>query len=388
MIRALLALLLGISLNAIEHSSKLSLNFASYSVYKNEAYLEGETKLEQKSELVNANLTLEYLYSTEYKQRRYLLLNELYLSKEYGDYSFTFGKSIKFWGEMEGYNVGDIYNQKNYLLDPFEISKKLGTVGLDVKKYFGEESLEFGMKLYEGDIAYPTATTPYTPFAFSYDKELHLSDEVYTPSLYLAYNFLSESYVDSESKLLFFHGYDTKRYFVPMSTNRLSQYAYRVNKLLFLSHIIYEETIFKCETSYTDVISDAKMSDYLQFSFGVERSFYDLAGVDVSGYFEYYNYSYMERSKIENVDMSELYDNDLFMAFRVDFADVRASELKAGVLYDLTKQERVFKLHAKSRVVDGLVLEAEYLQIVTAQNTPLTYLGDSSRVRLGLTYTF
>ncbi|MEA2073756.1 MAG: hypothetical protein U9O86_09250 [Campylobacterota bacterium] len=384
----LLSLALVLSLNAIEHNSKLSLNFAQYSVYENEFYLQGETELKQESELVNTTLTLEYLYSSEYEERRYLLLNELYLTREHGDYSFLFGKSIKYWGEMEGYNIADIYNQKNYLLDPFDISKKIGSIGFDIKRYFDEESLEFGVKLYEQDLDYPTHTTPFSPFSFNYDSNLHLSDKQYTPSFYLAYNFVSESDIDSESKILLFHGYDTKRYFIPINQTTLAQYAYRVNKLLFLSHLIYGETIFKCEASYTDVINDTKMSDYRQLSFGLERSFYDVAGVDISGYLEYYNYSYTQDNKIKNVDISELYDNDIFMAFRVDFTDIRASELKAGVFYDLANDERLFKLNAKSRIMDGLVVEAEFLKITTAKESVITYLGDSSRATLGLTYTF
>jgi len=384
----LLASLCSFTLNAIEHNSKLSLNFADYSVYKNEVYLEGETKLEHTSKHLNANLTLEYLYSSKHKERRYLMLNELYLTREYDEYSFLFGKSIKYWGEMEGFNIADIYNQKNYLLDPFDISKKIGSIGFDVKRYFDEESFEFGVKLYEEELNYPIGATPYTPFAFNYDTSLHLSDNSYTPSFYLAYNFMSDTNVDSESKLLFFHGYDTKRYFIPTNQTTLAQYAYRVNKLLFLSHLIYGETIFKCEASYTDIISDTKMSDYTQLSFGLERGFYDVAGVDISAYMEYYNYSYREDEKIKNVDISELYDNDAFVALRVDFADIRASEIKAGVLYDLSKDEKLFKLNAKSRVMDGLVVDAEYLHILPSQNSVLTYLGDSSRVTLGLTYTF
>ena len=382
------AILLSVSLCAIEHKSTVSLKYLSYDNYKNETLLQGETSLNLGNDIFTTDIRVEYLYSSEYKDRRYIMLHELYLSKEYEDYSFVFGKTIKYWGELEGFNIGDVYNQKNYLLDPFEKSDKLGAIGLSAKKYFAENSLEFIVKFYEQDIKYPSLDSLYSPFTMNYNKELYLSDKRYTPSIYMVYNLISDERLDSDTKLILMHGYDNKRYFIPFSQTTLTQYAYRVNKFLFTSNILYSDTLFKCEASYTDIINDDKMSDYSQLSFGVEKSFYNIASTDLDIYVEYYKYIYMQDDKMENVDISEIYNNDVFSALKLNFNDVRSSEIKAGVLYDLDNSERVFKVEAKSRIIDGLISNAEYLQILSSENTLLSNIGDSTRFILGLSYTF
>jgi hypothetical protein len=306
------------------------------------------------------------------------------LSKEYEDYSVTLGKIIKYWGELEGFNIVDVYNQKNYLLDPFEKSAKLGALSLLISKYFDENSVEFGVKFYEENQKYPHAASPYHPLPMAYDENLELNDARYTPTLHLAYNFVGN---ESQTKLILLHGYDNKRYFIPFDTGRLAQHAYRVNKALALSNVVYKESILKCEAAYTDVISDEKMSDYAQLSFGAENNFYNIGGLDIGLYSEYYRYIYMQ-NKIENVDISEIYNNDIFLAIKLNFNDVKSSEIKGGLLYDMQNEERVFKMEAKSRVSDGLVLSGEFLHLMPSEKTLFAQIGTQTRVLLGLTYTF
>ncbi|MBU0632774.1 hypothetical protein KKA17_09010 [bacterium] len=387
MMRFALLFLYAVSLFAFEHTSNISAKYVGYDDFPDEAVILGDTKFGFENDAFKTDVTLDYLYSSEYKERRYLDLSELYLSKEYGDYTFHLGKIIKYWGEMEGFNVTDVFNQKNYLFDPFDKSAKLGSWSTFLTRYFDDNSLEFGVKLYEEDSKYPTNGSPYYPFAISYNKELQLSDERYAPTFYLLGSFTTDKYVDSETKLILLHGYDNKRYFIQTALNTLSQYAYRVNKFMLLSHIIHKDTIFKCEASYTDVISDTKMSDYVQFALGAEKDLHEIYGVDVSLYGEYYRYIYMQ-DKIKNVDISEIYDNDIFLALKLNLNDVRSSELKSGILYDLKNEEKVFKIEAKSRVIDSLVISSEYLHVMPAQNTVLSQIRESSRIMLGLTYTF
>lgn len=376
----LFLLLFAMLLNAVENKSSISIKHINYDKFSNETIVKGNSKLKLHNDIFKADATVEYLYSNEYKERRYIILNELFVTKEYKDYSVTLGKIIKYWGELEGFNIADVYNQKNHLLDPFEKSAKLGSIGLHLTKYFDEDSLEVGVKFYEQDVKYS--------FMSNYDKELSYSDERYTPTFHLMYSFATDKSFESETKLILLHGYDNKRYFIPKSQTTLSQYAYRVNKLLFLSNLIYKDTILKCEASYTDVISDENMSDYAQLSFGLENNFYDIMDIDIGFYLEYYNYFYIQDEKIKDVDISEIYNDDIFLALKLDFTDTRSSEIKGGILYDLKNTEKVFKVEAKSRVIDNLVVDAQYLQVLSEQNTLLYKLGYSTRVIIGLTYTF
>ena len=377
------------SLVAYEHKFELGVDGMGYSKYTNETVASSSAMLSFSNDFFQTDAKLEFLYSSEYKERRYLLLNELYITKEFDNYALSLGKKIKYWGELEGYNVSDIYNQKNYLKDPFDKTAKYGTIGADITRYFDENSLELGVKFYEDDITYPQDSTPYSPFPLTYEKKLHLSDKRYTPTLYLNATLVSDKYIDSETKVIFLHGYDTKRDIIFNPTHSLSQYAYRVNKALLLSHIIYSDIIFKTEFAYTDVIDYIPMSDYTQLGVGIEKSFYDLKKIDITLYTEYYRYIYADNKKAKNVDISELYDNDLFLALRINFNDVRSSELKLGILEDLSKSERLLKAEVQSRVFDSFVLHAEYFHIVSNHtDTLLSKFDNSSRFVLGVKYTY
>ena len=378
------------SLMAFEQKSELGVEGKGYSQYVNEVVVEGKSELKFDNEYFTTKMVLEFLYSNEYRERRYLLLNELYITKEFKEYTLSIGKEIKYWGELEGYNIADIYNQKNYLKDPFDKDAKLGTFGVNISRYFDENSLEFGVKFYEEDSKYPQNKTPFAPLPLEYDKNLQTSNERYSPTLYLKVNLVSDEILDSETSIILLRGYDTKRYFSATSATTLAQYAYRVNKAVFLSHIILDDTILKTEMAYTEVIEDKQVSDYTQLSFGIEHSLYDIFGSDITLYGEYYRYLYSDASKRKNVDISELYDNDIFIAFRVNFNDVGSSDLKLGVLEDIFKDERVFKADFHSRFFKDFVVHGEFLQILSnaKYKTPISQFDNSSRFTLGLAYTF
>jgi len=377
------------SIHGYEHKSDITINHVNYNGFSNEIQLSGNTQLKFENDIFTTKVTLEYLYSSEYSERRYLYVNELYITKEYEEYRFSLGKIIQYWGELEGFNIADVFNQKNTLFDPFDKSAKLGSWAFLASKYFDEDVLEFGIKFYEEDLKYPDNRSPYYPFgSMNYDDDLHLSDSRDKPTFHLSYSFSTDELFESETKLIFQHGYDNKRYFIPIDQSTLAQYAYRMNRYLLLSHVVYEDTIFKMEASYTDVISDELISDYAQLSFGVEKSFYDLAGTDLSLYGEYYKYIYFDDEKIENVDISEIYNNDIFFALKLNFNDVGSSEFKGGILYDVKSKEKVFKVETKSRVKDSFIINAELLRILPQDNTILSKFNSHTRVILGLTYTF
>ncbi len=387
MIQFILLFVLVTFAHAMEEKSNISAKYIGYSNFANEKMVEGDTKLKFENDFFATNIALEYLYSSEYDEKRYINVNELYLMQRHVDYSFTLGKVLKYWGELEGYNVTDVFNQKNILLNPFDKSAKLGAWSFLISKYFDENSLEFGIKLYEENQKYPKKGTPFSPFDIKYNEDLKLSDARYTPTVFLAYNFVNDTFIDSETKLILLHGYDNKRYFIQTASSELSQYAYRVNKFMLLSNIVYKGTILKCETSYTDVISDKAMSDYTQLTFGMENSLEEIFGASLNLYTEYYRYIYID-DKIKNVDISEIYDNDIFLALKLNFNDVKNSEIKSGILYDTLHGEKVFKVEAQSRVIDNLVLSGEYLRLLPENKTVLSQIKESNKVMIGLTYSF
>ena len=367
------------SLMAFEHKVEVALEAIGHSKDANEFVTSSNIDVNFKNSYFDIDARVEFLYSSKYIDKRYVLLNELYVTKEFDEYIFTIGKKIKYLGELEGYNVADIYNQKNYLKDPFDKNAKYGSIGLDITKYFDENSIDFSIKFYEEGVKYSQN-----------NKKLYLSNKKYTPTFYLGMNFLSDEYIDSETKIILVHGYDIKRNILATSlTSPLYQYAYRVNKILLLSHIIYEDIIYKTEISYTDVIKYDAISDYAQLSFGFEKSFYEVLGSDITLYGEYYSYIYTDDTKVKNIDISELYDNDIFVALKVNFNDTKSSELKFGILKDIKKDEQIIKLEINSRMRDSFIINGEYINIISDDtNSVLNKFSDYSRFTVGIKYTF
>ena len=372
---------------ALEIKTDVATNYINFTNFKDDVILDAANEIIYKNKDFEITSKLHLLYSAQYNEKRYLSFKELFISKEYENYAFKLGKIIKFLGELEGYNVADVFNQKDYLYDPFDKSAKSGAYAFLLTKYIEENSLELGIKFYEEDKKFPKLSSPYA-LPFSYNEELLLSAKRYTPTIHLNYSFTTDELVESETKFIIQHGYDNKRYFTNTTPTTLTQYAYRVNKFILTSNILYEDTIFKLESSYTNVVDEKKVSDYAQLSFGIENNLYDIKGFDITFYNEYYKYFYKNKSLLKNIDISEVYNNDIFSALRLNFNDTKSSELRGGVLYDLDNSESVLKFDIKSRIKDGLVLKAQLLKIVAKKDSVLTPVGNHTRFRFWLTYIF
>ena len=382
--RYLTLILFFINLYAIDHKSNLSYEYISYNKYSNESILSGDTKLKYEKNEYSLYTVFEYLYSSEYDKKKYFDTNELYLSNEYSDSNLNFGKMIKYWGELEAYNITDIFNKKRYINDPFDKDKKIGSYTLNDTFYFDETNLELGMKFYEEDLEYPDSDDPYYPFSLNYSDDLETSHSKYSPSVFMKYDFSTEE-VESENSFIFWYGYDAKRQII-LDSSTLHQESYVSTKLLYLSNIIYGDYIFKFEGVVTDVKSEL-VSDYAQMALGLEKGIYDIKGSDLFIYLEYYKYKYFNK-KQEDIDISEVYDNDMFFALKLNLNDTDATELKAGVLFDIKSSERLAKVELSTRLKDALVFSAELLILESKQSSVLTPFDDSTRFVVALTYSF
>jgi hypothetical protein len=374
-------------LNAFELKGDITSEYVAYSHSSNEVQFLGSLEAKYKG-YVEAQVSLNYLYSTKYSQRNYANINEAYILKEYDNFTLSLGKRVFYIGELEGFNIADIINAKDYLKDPFDISAKLGSYVANYTYFFeNDNSFEVGIKLYEENLDLGDSSTPYYILPLRYNDKLLTQKSKHTPSFYASYSFGADEFIEYQNKIMFWYGYDNKRDFIYQDDN-LYQYAYRVNKLIFLSHIVYEDMIFKFEGSYSDVIDYKKMSDYYQLGFGMQKGFYDIGGVDLTLFLEYYHYGYKDDKLSKNIDISEVYDNDLFIALRGVLNDSYDTSLKLGMLYDIKNKEKLFKLQSKSKITDSIALSTEFLRILPSQNTLLANTKDKSRVKISASYSF
>ncbi len=385
--RTLWVWLLGVGLLfGLEASAEFELKRLGYGGADGESLLDGSGQLSYASGSFEALANVEYLYSSQYASRRYITLQELYGVWEAEAYRFELGKAVHFWGELEGFNIIDIYNQKNDLKDPFEKGAKLGSAGATLSRYGDGAVWEIGARLYEADHAYPEADEPYYPFGpAQYDETLRLSENRDYPTAYVMYSMMSEAVAESESRVVVQHGYDTKRALVPVGAGTLAQYAYLADKVMLSSNIVAGAMIVKLEAAVTDPEADAPVGEYRQLGFGAEYGLYP-EWADVTLYGEYYRYDYDEDEG--QTDIAQVYDHDLFLAVRLAANDVRDSTLKAGVLYDPENREALYRLQARMRLADGLVAKLEGLKADPARGTLLESIGADSRWMLGLQYRY
>jgi len=371
----------------ISVKGNVGIEYISYSHAQNDQVIVSKNEFNYKKNDTSFLAKLDFFYSRNFKEKKNIYLNELYVTHSSGDYDFKFGKMLIYWGALEGFNVTDVFNQKNVVLDLFDKDEKKGSWSALLTKYNDIGSVELGMKFYEPDNRYFDKESPYYLLPVDYSHNLQVSHSPFSPTFHLKYTCTSESILESDTSIIIQHGYDNKRYFKLKSEDALAQYAYKVNKILLSSTAIYEDYIFKFEGAYTDVIDDESISDYGQVTLGLEKNFGDIGYFDTTLYVEYYRYLYMDENKIENIDLSEIYDNDVFLATRIVSNDVSNTEMKLGLLYDLKKNETLYKLEGKSKISDAFIAKLEILHFSHSFENYET-LSNHTRVKLSMYYYF
>lgn len=372
--------------DAIHLKGDIGTEYISYNHSENDVVMSGKSELTAKNESFALRTGVDFFYSQQYKDKRKIYLNELYGTYEKDAYKLQLGKILTYWGELEGNNLTDVFNPKNSMLDFFDKGEKRGAWSLFLTAFEENKNIELGIKFYEEDNAYVDKESPYNILPLSYKNTLQIHNR-YDPTVHLKFSFSTDENIESESSIILQKGYDNKRYFAPINSGQIAQYAYKANKIMFLSNILFNDIIFKVEGAYTDVMNENRMSDYRQFGIGLEKGFYDFNGMDITLYTEYYAYDYLDDTKPKHVDVSELYDNDIFMALRFTLNDTRDSEFKIGFLKDLTCYESLTKAEVKSRVSDSLVLSAEALHFSKHFET-YKPLANHTRFKLAVKYFF
>jgi len=374
---------------SFDHSTHFSVSEIGYNESKSETQFSGSTELKFKDDGYLLKLLVDYLYAPKY-DKKYIQLNELYFSQEYKSYVFSLGKIIKYWGELEGYNVVDTFNQKNYLLDPFDKGKKIGTWSVLASKYIGNNVFELGFKISERNQKFPKTGAPFYPFPLPYSQNVELSTRDVYPTFHASYGLSLDNEARSEFKLIFQKGYDNKRYINPTNMNTLEQSIYKCNKYMFtFSNDLFSEIRFKLEASYTEIEKatidkSILVDDYNQVAVGLEKTIYDIKGGDLMLFSEYYHYG---SKQVSNTDISEIYNHDVFTAMKFNFNDTGNSEIRAGLLYDVKTKEQVIQCQAKTRISD-IVFSAELLAINGAKDSILTSFKDTMRTNVSMTYYF
>ncbi len=360
-----------------------------------------------------------YDLSDEKNERTFIRLDELY-GKYYFENDMLFGgRNIRFWGALEVNNIVDTFNTKDFRTDGLDPQKQ-GAWNASYTHYFDNSELSVIAKFYEEKqemAAYPYVyyffPEKFGPLDVSYNPNRESSESLYRPTLYLSYSGSTESDYPIDYAVIVQHGFDSQRAFdsvvdlASLSTEFVEE-VYLVNKLMTYNTMVVGSTLLKVEALATDVIDDnvsssgKTVADYYQFGLGIEHTLTSLVGdADLGLLAEYYYYNTFDQSNKIATDLNlfQVFQNDLFVGFRYTFNDASDSSIIAGAIIDMDYQEQSYSFKYETRLFDVLSVKADYAYINPSKDTLTAYhlmglnpsdgtVSAHQRVGLNLSYYF
>ena len=320
--------------------------------------LRGEFELKKKMGSGQVVLNANAIVDANDKNRRYVNLNDLYYKYEFENSDLLIGRNTRFWGAMEFYNHTDAFNTKDWRDNPFDYDAKIGSNNIAYTQYFENSELALIAKIGQERQRVQDAKSVNNFMPPIYNDSLVTQKDKNRPTVYLKYTGSAEE-TQFDYALIYQNGYDEQRYLAPKGAS-LHQNAYLVNKVMGYATLVSGETIYKTELAYTK--SDDKLvSDYAQYSVGVEHTLYGVWGKsDLGVLAEYYKYDEQESAKLGAKDFGNLFQNDLTLGFRLSVNDSSDSDVLGGVSIDQDNQEKLIFVEYNTRFLEKYKLGLSY----------------------------
>ena len=330
-------------------------------------------------------------------KRSFARVDEWYISQEFseGTQKVLFGKKIRHWGALEARNITDVFNP----LDLRNSSSSKDKLGVWNSQYsYFTDSGEFSLIIKHFEQDQKISANPYTyyflPTNITFDESIQTEKERHYPSSYISYSASTEWDKPLDYAFVVQHGYDSQKYFTVKnpSPTVLQANTYLVNKFLSYNTLVVGATLLKLEVAVTDVIDDRIVSDYMHTGIGFEHevaAFLSKEGkLGIIG--EYYYYEIFDQSKLTDLDLYEVFQNDLFLGLRYTFNDADDSSFLAGAVVDNEYDEAAYSAKYETRLRGGFKIEGEYQYIEPSRTTNTAYatVGRTQSVRLDLSYNY
>jgi hypothetical protein len=328
--------------------------------------------------------------------RSYARIDELYAQYEYDDGQALIGKSLRFWGALEVRNIADVFNPYDLRADPFE-KRKLGVINAEYTRYTETGELSFIVQLYEQ--ARDMSAYPYVYYYFpkdiKYSKDLKTQSGQYRPNIYVKYSDSLDSEYALDYTIIFQNGYDSQRYYTTHLTvnNEIetNEHAYLVNKFITYDTLVIGATLYKLEAIFTDVLNNDEISDYTHIGLGLEHTIPQIyEEADLGLLAEYYKYTTLENSKRNDLQLFEVFQNDLFLGLRYTLNKGDDSSIIGGGIFDLDYSEEVYYFEYNTRIADTYKIKFDYRYIEPSKNRPTVFnlMGRHQRISLKVGYYF
>ncbi len=339
-----------------------------------------------------------YDLTDEKNERTFMRLDELYAKYNFENDMIFGGRNIRFWGALEANNVVDTFNTKDMRTDGLDPQKQ-GSWNVAYSHYFGNSEVALIAKLYEEKqkmAAYPyvyyffpeqITIPPYGSVDMVYDPDRKSQQSLYRPTLYLKWSGSTESDYPMDYAFILQHGYDSQRAFVSeldpaAMTNTLYEEVYLANKFMTYDTLVVGSTLLKIEALATDVIESnvtsigKTVADYYQFGIGVEHTLTGFAGeADLGLIAEYYYYNIFDTGSdiATDLDLFQVFENDLFLGLRYTFNDISNSSVLAGAIIDLQYREQSYSVKYETRYFDVLSAAFDYAYINPSKTDQTAY---------------
>jgi len=146
--------------------------------------------------------------------------------------------------------------------------------------------------------------------------------------------------------------------------------------------LVSGETIYKTELAYTKS-DEEKVSDYAQYSLGVEHTLYGVWGKsDVGLLAEYYKYDVQQSNKFEAKDFGNFFQNDVMLGLRMTLNDSADSDILGGISIDQDNQEKMIFVEYNTRIFEKYKLGLSYQHLEPKSGSMFQEL-DSAMVEFG-----
>ena len=244
--------------------------------------------------------------------------------------------------------------------------------------------------------AFPYVYYPFGVLALKYENKLLTEDGDTRPSVYLKYSASTDSQYPIDYSIIFENGYDSQRYYTqtfnPASNSVVAnENAYLVNKFLTYNTMVVNSTLLKLEAVYADVIDNEEISDYIHLGLGAENTltqFYK--GADLGLILEYYSYTTLESDKRGDLELFELFQNDIFLGARYTLNDSQDTALVGGAILDLDYDEQVYYIEYETRLAEIIKVNFDYRYIEPSKDSATVFhlMGVHERLSLELGYYF
>ena len=345
----------------------------------NQTALRGEFEVKEKTKMGQVVLRANAIVDAHDKNRRYVNLSDLYYKYDFDNADVLIGRNTRFWGAMEFYNHTDAFNTKDWRDNPFDYDAKLGANNIAYTEYFENSELALIAKIGQEGQKVQEAQSVNNFMPPIYSDSLVTQKSKNRPTVYVKYTGSAEE-SQFDYALIYQNGYDEQRYLAPKGAS-LHQNAYLVNKVMGYATLVSGETIYKTELAYTKS-DDEKVSDYAQYSVGVEHTLYGVWGKSDLGLLaEYYRYDAQDSSKLGAKDFGNLFQNDLTLGFRLSVNDSSDSDVLGGVSLDQDNQEKLMFVEYNTRLLEKYKLGVSYQHLEPKSGSIFQKL-DSAKVEV------